>query len=309
MLTIPQNFTGDLSDFGTSAAGIGTTLGAGKTYNQYDGFAGFALRGLASDATLTLLNGRRMASVGMIEAPTASVIPAALIDHIEIIPDGASATYGADAVAGVVNIVTRKPKDGVELRVRGSMTTATSAKNWESSALAGHGWSSGNVYGMAMYQKRAEFIEDPILSEGWRVQISQLPNEELGGFYGGVRQEAGDVTLSLDASHFERDRDARIIYTDFPRYNDFFKTRTTGSSAYGNARLAGRRPHLARSEHRRRAQPVEQVACSTAYRLHGQPGTHYSYTNSLFVAELSGQTPVARLAGGAGDVRRRRAVS
>ncbi len=46
MLTIPQNFTGDLSDFGTSAAQIGTTLGGGTTYNQYDGFASFALRGL-----------------------------------------------------------------------------------------------------------------------------------------------------------------------------------------------------------------------------------------------------------------------
>ena len=120
MLTIPQNFTGDLSDFGTSAAQIGTTLSTGTTYNQYDGFASFALRGLGSDATLTLVNGRRMASVGMVESPTVSVLPSALIERIDIIPDGASATYGADAVAGVVNIVTRKPDDGVELRLRGS---------------------------------------------------------------------------------------------------------------------------------------------------------------------------------------------
>jgi len=125
MLTIPQNFTGDLSDFGTTAAQVGSTLGRGTTYNQYDAFAGFALRGLGSDATLTLLNGRRMASVGMIEASTVSVIPSALIERIDIISDGASATYGADAVAGVVNIVTRKPKDGLEVRLRGSTATET----------------------------------------------------------------------------------------------------------------------------------------------------------------------------------------
>ncbi len=98
-LTIPQNFTGDLSEFATSGAGIGSPLGDATTYNQFDGFSGFALRGLASDATLTLLNGRRMPSVGMNEAPTVSVIPSMLIERIDIIPDGASATYGVDAVA------------------------------------------------------------------------------------------------------------------------------------------------------------------------------------------------------------------
>jgi iron complex outermembrane recepter protein len=297
MLSIPQNFTGDLSDFGTSAASIGTTLGGGTTYNQYDGFAGFALRGLASDATLTLLNGRRMASVGMIEAPTASVIPSALIDRIEIIPDGASATYGADAVAGVVNIITRKPEEGVEVRLRGATTTETGSKNWEGSALAGHSWSSGSVYGMAMYQKRSEFIEDPILSEGWRVQISQLPNEELSGFYGGIRQEAGDVTFSVDASHFERDRDARIDYPDFTDYNELFRTATAGSSVYGNAHWQGNETtsldlNIDYGHNRTTSRVFEGLP------PYGDPGTDYSYTNSLFVAELSGQTALAKLPAG-----------
>lgn len=297
MLTIPQNFTGDLSDFGTSAASIGTTLGGGTTYNQYDGFAGFALRGLASDATLTLLNGRRMASVGMIEAPTASVIPSALIERIEIIPDGASATYGADAVAGVVNIVTRKPEEGVEVRLRGATTTETGSNNWEGSALAGHGWSSGNIYGMAMYQKRSEFIEDPILSEGWRVRISQLPNEELSGFYGGVRQEAGDVTFSMDASHFERDRNARIDYPDYTDYNELFNTKTAGSAVYGNAHWQGDSTTSLDLN-------IDYGHNKTNSRLfdglppYGEPGTDYTYTNSLFVTELSGQTALAKLPAG-----------
>lgn len=95
ILTIPQNFASDLSDFGTAATSIGTSLSTATSYNQFDAFSAFALRGLASDATLTLVNGRRMPSVGMVEASTVSVIPSALIDRIDIISDGASATYGA----------------------------------------------------------------------------------------------------------------------------------------------------------------------------------------------------------------------
>lgn len=297
MLTIPQNFAGDLSDFGTSAAGIGTTLGNGTTYNQYDGFAGFALRGLASDATLTLLNGRRMASVGMIEAPTVSVIPSALIERIDIIPDGASATYGADAVAGVVNIVTRKPKDGVELRLRGSTTTETGSKNWEASALAGHSWGSGSVYGMAMYQRRAAYIEDPIVVSNTPLQITQLPNEDISGFYGGVRQEAGDFTFSVDASRFQRDRDAVINYPGDPDDNRFYTTRTTGYSVYGNVHWqAGSATSIDLNIDYGRNRT--NSALFRGIPPYGPPSTGYEYKNTLFVAELSGQTELATLPAG-----------
>ncbi|MEN3749910.1 TonB-dependent receptor [Sphingomonas sp. HF-S3] len=297
MLTIPQNFTGDLSDFGSSASSIGTGLGSGTTYNQYDGFAGFALRGLASDATLTLLNGRRMASVGMIEAPTVSVIPSALIERIDIISDGASATYGADAVAGVVNIVTRKPKDGIELRARGATATQTGSKNWEASALAGHSWGSGSVYAMAMVQKRSPYIEDPILVSGTRLQITQLPEEQISGFYAGIRQEVGNVTVSVDASRFQRDRDALRNYPDLLSFNRLYRARTIGHSVNGNVHWQGEGEtsvdlnidygHNRSSSHLFSGPPPYTV-----------PRTRYTYRNSLFAAELSGQTRLASLPAG-----------
>ena len=142
-----------------------------------EGVATVSMRGLGSASTLTLINGRRMASIGMVEAPTVSVIPSALIERIDIIADGASATYGADAVAGVVNIVTRKVADGAELRLRASTATQTGANNAELSLLAGHSWDSGNIHGAAMYQKRSAYIEDPILVSNTPLQITQLPNE------------------------------------------------------------------------------------------------------------------------------------
>jgi len=297
ILTIPQNFTGDLSDFGSSASSIGTTLGSGTTYNQYDGFASFALRGLGSDATLTLLNGRRMASVGMIESPTVSVLPSALIERIDIISDGASATYGADAVAGVVNIVTRKPKDGLELQLRGGTATQTGAKNWEASALAGHSWSSGNLYGVAMYQKRSAYVEDPIVADGTRLQITQLPNEEVRGLYAGIRQEAGDLTFSVDASRFQRDRNAMRNYPDFPGFGSMYKSRTTGYAVYSNARWQGDGSTSVdlNIDYGRNQSTSSLFNGPPPYT---KPRRTYGYTNTLFTAELSGQTTLASLPGG-----------
>lgn len=297
MLTIPQNFTGDLSDFGTSASSIGSTLGAGTTFNQYDGFAAFALRGLASDATLTLINGRRMASIGMIEAPTVSVIPSALIERIDIIADGASATYGADAVAGVVNIVTRKITDGAELRLRASTATQTGSNNVELSTRAGHSWGSGSVYGAAMYQKRSVYIEDPILVSNTLLQITQLPNEEVSGLYGGIEQELGDLKFSVDASHFHRRRDASINYIEDAEDNRFYDNEAVGYSAYGKM-------HWQASEATSFDVNLDWGSNRTTSALFrgerpfAAPSTSYTHRNTLFAAELTGQTMLARLPAG-----------
>ena len=75
-----------------------------------------SLRGLGSSRTLVLVNGRRFVggSAGS-SAVDLNSIPTATIDRIEVVTGGASAVYGSDAIAGVVNIITRKLTDGVEL--------------------------------------------------------------------------------------------------------------------------------------------------------------------------------------------------
>ncbi len=77
----------------------------------------FDIRGVGVGATLTLVNGQRIASFAWGEATTVDVnaIPVSAIDRIEILKDGASAIYGADAIAGVVNIILRTDYDGVEI--------------------------------------------------------------------------------------------------------------------------------------------------------------------------------------------------
>lgn len=87
-----------------SGSPIGTT-----TNNGGDGSVRVDLRGLGAGRTLNLVNGRRMVDGGDFQT-----IPAAMIERIEILKDGAAAAYGADAVAGVINIITRTDFEGVE---------------------------------------------------------------------------------------------------------------------------------------------------------------------------------------------------
>jgi iron complex outermembrane receptor protein len=76
-----------------------------------------SLRGLGPQRTLVLLDGQRMAPAGTgseVGAVDLNVLPASIIDHVEVLTDGASTIYGSDAVAGVVNIITKQRYDGFE---------------------------------------------------------------------------------------------------------------------------------------------------------------------------------------------------
>src|SRR5688572_15641121 len=85
-----------------------------------NGAASISLRGLGADATLVLVNGRRVAISPFAESITTNfvdinAIPVSAIERVEVLKDGASALYGSDAVAGVINIILRKDYEGLEL--------------------------------------------------------------------------------------------------------------------------------------------------------------------------------------------------
>lgn len=84
--------------------------------NGSSGTASVDLRGLGTNRTLVLINGRRMQAGGaQIQAPDVGQIPTIALERVDVLTGGASATYGADAVAGVVNFITRRV-DGIEIR-------------------------------------------------------------------------------------------------------------------------------------------------------------------------------------------------
>lgn len=113
--------------FGTQLDGStnsGSTTGAVEGVSASGpGAATVSLRGLGPERTLLLINGRRLSPSGVRGAPVApdlNLIPSAMIDRIEILTDGASSIYGADAVAGVANIILRDDYEGVEVRAFGT---------------------------------------------------------------------------------------------------------------------------------------------------------------------------------------------
>lgn len=102
------------------------------------------LRGLPPSATLPLMNGHRLISGGNNQTnPDYPFLPEVAIERVEIVADGASAIYGSDAVAGVVNFITRKRYSGVEASARYGI--ADDYDNFNGSVLAGHEWDTGSA--------------------------------------------------------------------------------------------------------------------------------------------------------------------
>lgn len=105
---------------------VPTTFGNGFAA----GASGISLRGLGAASTLVLMNGRRMAPYGLADDgqkqfADLNVIPTDAVERVEILKDGASAIYGSDAIAGVVNIILRRDFQGNTVRVQRS-----AGRNW-----------------------------------------------------------------------------------------------------------------------------------------------------------------------------------
>jgi len=118
---------------------ITTSLGAGLSiYGQ----ATVSLRGLQDNRTLVLVNGRRLAAFAGADGTAINInnIPLAAIDRIEVLKDGASAIYGSDAVAGVVNFILSRNYSGVEASVTaGRPTRSGGGDSYKASVVGGFG--------------------------------------------------------------------------------------------------------------------------------------------------------------------------
>ena len=99
--------------FNITASDGGALRNVTTTTNGSDGTQNISLRGLGSTRTLLLVNGRRWVTQGTGDVDL-NTIPISVVERIEVLKDGASAIYGSDAIAGVVNVITRKNFDGAE---------------------------------------------------------------------------------------------------------------------------------------------------------------------------------------------------
>ncbi len=128
-------------------------IGASAAPPGQTGVSGVSLRGLGSGSTLVLVDGRRVVQSGSGNRSTDSrqgfvdlnTIPLAMVDRIEVITDGASALYGADAVAGVINIVMKKDWTGGELTT--NVHSAFDGGGRERQGSFTYGFTSGPIRG------------------------------------------------------------------------------------------------------------------------------------------------------------------
>lgn len=95
------------------------------------------LRGLGTQRNLVLLNGRRLPPSSALGTVDINIVPAALIDRIEVVTGGASAVYGSDAIAGVTNFVLKRHFEGVELESSYGQTTEQDGAEWSASMTMG----------------------------------------------------------------------------------------------------------------------------------------------------------------------------
>ena len=143
---VPENFASTDQLTNNNLTSQFSTTHTEPGVNTFNG-AAFNIHGLGPTATLTLLNGQRLAPEGLDASfSDISSIPLSAIERIEVLSDGASAIYGSDAVAGVVNLVTRKDFTGAESSVRYGGATDGGAGEFTASELLGKSWDTGSFF-------------------------------------------------------------------------------------------------------------------------------------------------------------------
>ena len=181
---------------GSLPTGFGNGFAAGST--------AISLRGLGATSTLVLLNGRRMAPFaraddGQKSFTDLSTVPMQIVERIEILKDGASSTYGADAIAGVVNIILRKDFQGVALKADAGTSGDHDGNQQRASMTFGKGDLENDKYNFvfnAEYSKSAMLMNRDRADRKW---IGQADLREYGypigtQFAGGYINGTNDVS-------------------------------------------------------------------------------------------------------------------
>jgi len=222
--SMPQNYSG-----GQNPGVLGANTGSSNVTNQNGtGGSGLNLRGLGPDATLTLLNGRRMSYSSFAQAIDISAIPVEAVDRVEIVADGASAIYGSDAVAGVGNVILKRDFEGVTVGARFGGATEGGLMTREYTATAGTTWSSGGL--IATYKNASAdpiYADQRSYTERMYDPYTLYPGSDLRSGLLSVHQSLGDaVEVSLDALQTNR---TQQMYQGYPGFYYDFTTDTKTS--------------------------------------------------------------------------------
>ena len=147
------------SPIANGSSQITAAISSNAIANGGQGVQTVSLRGLGASRTLVLLNSRRAGPAGTRGAVNAfdlNVIPSSIVENVEILKDGASSIYGSDAVAGVVNIITKRDTDGFVFEGFGSVPFKSGGEEWSASAAWGKEFDRGHITLAGEYYRQNE---------------------------------------------------------------------------------------------------------------------------------------------------------
>jgi iron complex outermembrane recepter protein len=145
---------------------------------QNSGGANVNLRGAGANRTLVLLDGRRVVSSNRFGAVDVNTLPDMLLKNVETVTGGASASYGTDAVAGVVNFKLDKNFEGIKIKGQGGETSRNDGQTWEYGIAFGHKFGE-RLHFVGSFQKAStDPIDtlDSLQSRPWINQMSRVTN-------------------------------------------------------------------------------------------------------------------------------------
>jgi len=147
---IQQTSAFSLEDVLTKLTGPDNTGGTAKTTNNGGaGYSNIGLRNLGPSRTLILVDGQRLipaSSSGFTSAtPDLNTVPISMVDRVEVLRDGASSVYGADAIGGVINIITKKDFEGLRFDGFGGVSDHGGDDTYSLSATMGVNFDKGNI--------------------------------------------------------------------------------------------------------------------------------------------------------------------
>ena len=158
---LPQNYGGGQNPgvAGGGDQGGNQNINSASTIN---------LRGLGADATLTLINGHRVAYDSIVQGVDIGSIPLAALDRVEVVTDGSSALYGSDAVAGVANIILKRDFSGLDTSALIGGATSGGRLQQQYGVVGGDQWGRGGVMAAVQY------AHDTALNAGDRAMTSGI---------------------------------------------------------------------------------------------------------------------------------------
>lgn len=157
-----QTSTAEMLQSSPIAAGstqITSAISSNFVTNGGPGAQTIDLRGLGANRTLVLLNGRRAGPAGVrggVSSFDLNVLPQSIVQRVEILKTGASSIYGSDAIAGVVNLITKSAVDGFQVDANVSAPTRSGGEQFRLSGMWGNRFNRGHVLIAADYFKQRE---------------------------------------------------------------------------------------------------------------------------------------------------------